>query len=126
LCAFVTGPEAEEQLKPETVGSFIIRLSERLDGEFVISYKHQTGVRHYLIQPNDTADKKKTLIDFLGQSKSFIYILQVRTDADGKKVFYKHNKNKVLQKYYKKPPRKLPKTMLPGNPYDERILNNSE
>lgn len=30
-------------------------------------------VRHYILQPDDTADKKKTLIDFLGQSKCGIY-----------------------------------------------------
>jgi len=81
LCAFVTGPEAEEQLKPETVGSFIIRLSERLDGEFVISYKHQTGVRHYLIQPNDTADKKKDTHRLFGS----IQILYIHTAGQNRR-----------------------------------------
>eukprot|EP01121_Diplochlamys_sp_Union-15-3_P019744 TRINITY_DN7514_c0_g1_i1.p1 TRINITY_DN7514_c0_g1~~TRINITY_DN7514_c0_g1_i1.p1 ORF type:complete len:607 (-),score=88.70 TRINITY_DN7514_c0_g1_i1:95-1915(-) len=127
LCAFVTGAEAEDTLKMETVGAFIIRLSERLDGEFVISYKHTTGVRHYLIQPNDTADKKKTLIDFLGQSQSFVCIMQVKMDESGKKIFIKHNKNKVLQKYYKKPPRQKARNQsLGGNPYDEIIMSNND
>ena len=99
LPGFITGMEAEDQLKNETPGTFLIRLSERLDGEFVISYAHQSGVRHYLIQPDDTADKKKTLIDFLGQNPLFSYILQVATQPTGKRVYYKHSKDKVLQRY---------------------------
>jgi hypothetical protein len=107
LCAFVTGAEAEEQLRGETNGTFLIRLSERLNGEFVISYKHSSGVRHYLIQPDDTADKKKTLIDFLGQNPTLI----------------KHNKDKVLQKYYKRPPKQSTKNhSLDTRPYDTQIL----
>jgi hypothetical protein len=81
LACFVTRHEAQETLQREPVGSFIIRLSERLDGEFVVSYHHHSGVRHYLIQPEDIADKKKTLVDFLGQNKMFVYILQVRCSS---------------------------------------------
>jgi len=122
LATFVTREEANEQLKGETLGTFLIRLSERIDGEFVISYNHPSGVRHYLIQPDDTADKKKTLIDFLGQNTLFVYILQLSTQPSGKRVWYKHNKETVLQKYYKKqikssivkPPSEL-------NPYDVRL-----
>eukprot|EP01125_Pyxidicula_operculata_P002161 TRINITY_DN1209_c1_g1_i1.p1 TRINITY_DN1209_c1_g1~~TRINITY_DN1209_c1_g1_i1.p1 ORF type:complete len:592 (+),score=115.07 TRINITY_DN1209_c1_g1_i1:61-1836(+) len=44
LAAFVTGKEAEEQLRNETPGTFLIRLSERLDGELVISYTHSVGM----------------------------------------------------------------------------------
>jgi len=122
LPAFMTGAEAEEQLKTETPGTFLIRLSERLDGEFVISYSHQTGVRHYLIQPDDTADKKKTLIDFLGQNPLFSFILQVTLQPSGKKVFFKHSKDKVLQRYYKKAPKQTKHPTNTGNnPYDTRL-----
>jgi len=122
LAAFVTGKEAEEQLKNESPGTFLIRLSERLDGELVISYVHGTGIRHYLIQADDTADKKKTLIDFLGQNKIFVYILQITTQPTGKRSFYKHNKDKVLSKYYKKQPKQATTTpQLDNSSYDTRL-----
>jgi integrase len=123
LAAFVTGTEAEDRLRNETNGTFLIRFSERLAGELVISYKHDSGVRHYLIQPDDTADKKKTLIDFLGQASSLIWILQLKTDANETRIFIKHNKDKVLQKYYKKPPKQIAKNQsLDTKPYDTQLL----
>jgi hypothetical protein len=122
----VTGTEAEECLRNEENGTFLIRLSERLAGELVISYKHFSGVRHYLIQPDDTADKKKTLIDFLGQSSSLVWILQLKTECaegDERRIFIKHYKDKVLQKYYKKPPKQVPKNQsLDTRPYDDQLL----
>uniref|UniRef100_A0A6B2KZA7 SH2 domain-containing protein n=1 Tax=Arcella intermedia TaxID=1963864 RepID=A0A6B2KZA7_9EUKA len=126
LPGFVTGKEAEDQLKNETQGTFIIRLSERVDGEFVISYVHQTGVRHYLLQPDDMADKKKTLVDFLGQNPMFLYIMQIQTQPGGKRVFYKYNKDKILQKYYKKVPKQIATNQASeGNPYDTRVMDKS-
>eukprot|EP01126_Amoeba_proteus_P009011 TRINITY_DN13424_c0_g1_i1.p1 TRINITY_DN13424_c0_g1~~TRINITY_DN13424_c0_g1_i1.p1 ORF type:complete len:543 (+),score=125.57 TRINITY_DN13424_c0_g1_i1:140-1630(+) len=118
LACFVTRQEAVEQLKNEILGTFILRLSERLDGEFVISYTLPTGVRHYLIQPDDTADKKKTLVDFLGQNHMFIYILQVTNLPEGGFGWQRHKKDKILEKYYKKAPNKPIKSAVPSNPYD--------
>jgi hypothetical protein len=122
LAGFVTSKEAEEQLKEHPPGTFLIRLSERIDGELVISYVHGSGIRHYLIQADDTADKKKTLIDFLGQNKIFLYILQINTQPTGKRMFYKHGKDKVLTKYYKKQPKPTSTSQpLDNNPYDTRL-----
>lgn len=81
LACFITGSEATAQLKNEIPGTFIVRFSERLSGEFVISYAHASGVRHYLVQPGDISDKKRTFVDFLGQSSHFVYILQVHHSA---------------------------------------------
>jgi len=121
LCAFVTAKEAEEQLQNEPPGTFLIRLSERLDGELVISYAHGTGVRHYLVQGDDTADKKKTLVDFLGQNKIFIHLLQI-SQVNGKRIFYRHQKDKVLSKYYKKQQKQSSMVQpLDNNPYDMRL-----
>lgn len=107
LACFVNGQEAEQHLAGEEVGTFIVRLSERLDGEFVVSYVHkvfsnsrlslpilQSGVRHYLIQPSDVTDKKKTIVDFMGESKLFKDMMQMVTQ-NNKRVFYKHDKDKV-------------------------------
>jgi len=122
LATFVTRKEAEEQLKNEPLGTFLIRLSERLDGELVISYVHGKGIRHYLIQADDTADKKKTLIDFLGQNKIFVYIYQITTQPNGKRVFCKHNKDKVLSKYYKKQAKQATTTpQLDNSSYDTKL-----
>jgi len=123
LAAFVNAKEADDQLRGESPGTFLVRLSERTDGELVISYSHGTGVRHYLVQPDDTADKKKTLIDFLGQNKIFVYILQVNTQQPtGKRVFVRHNKDKILQKYYKRQPKQSSmQPRLDNNPYDTRL-----
>jgi hypothetical protein len=123
LCAFVTGPEAEEQLINESNGTFMIRMSERLDGEFVISYKWQGSVRHYLIQPDDTADKKKTLVDFLGLNPSLSHLLQMKTDVNEKRIYFKHNKDKLLAKHYKKPPKQSAKNQsLGAKPYDSQMM----
>lgn len=121
LATFVTSAEAEEQLKNLSPGAFLIRLSERLNGELVISYSHQSGVRHYLIQPDDTADKKKTLIDFLGQNGLFTQLLQLTTTGQGKKVWSLHGKDQVLQKFYKKSSKPETKQSGEGNPYDTRL-----
>jgi len=119
----VTGPEAEEQLVNESNGTFMIRMSERLDGEFVISYKWQGSVRHYLIQPDDTADKKKTLVDFLGQNLSLTHLLQMKTDVNEKRLYFKHSKDKLLAKHYKKPPKQSAKNQsLGAKPYDSQMM----
>jgi len=66
--------------------------------------------------------KKKPSSIFLGQNKIFIYILQVNTQPTGKRVFYKHNKDKVLQKYYKRQPKQSSLApRLESNPYDTRL-----
>lgn len=38
MACFVTNEEATAQLKHEPVGTFLIRLSERVNGELVIRY----------------------------------------------------------------------------------------
>lgn len=122
LATFVTSAEATNQLKSQPNGAFIIRLSERLNGELVISYIWNNSVRHYLIQPDDTADKKKTLVDFLGQNGLFIHLMQLTTSPNGRQVWSIHDKDAVLQKFYKKSTK--PETKNPtseGNPYDTRL-----
>jgi hypothetical protein len=123
LAGFITGEDATAQLRNERPGTFIIRVSERFDGEMVLSYVQKAGsVRHYLLQPDDTADKKKTLIDFLGQNNLFLNILQLRIAADGTRTWQQHEKDRVLQKYYKKTPRRTSvATTSENNPYDTRL-----
>lgn len=123
IAGFITGPQAEEQLKLHPPGSFLIRFSVRMEGEFVISYTAQNDrltdpVRHYLVQSTDTAEKKQSLVDFLGNHRVFQNILQLTTLDNGQRVWTCHNKDKVLTKFYKK----APKTNTKGpNPYDTTL-----
>eukprot|EP01127_Copromyxa_protea_P021513 TRINITY_DN740_c0_g1_i1.p1 TRINITY_DN740_c0_g1~~TRINITY_DN740_c0_g1_i1.p1 ORF type:complete len:503 (+),score=66.74 TRINITY_DN740_c0_g1_i1:332-1840(+) len=121
LACFVTRQEATDQLAQEPVGAFIIRFSERLDGEFVVSYNHTSGVRHYLVQPDDISDKKRTLVDFLGQNKMFTYILQLGIHPTGLS-WQQYDKDKILDKHYKRPSSKQSKTTpISTNPYDMQL-----
>jgi len=73
------------------------------------------------MQPDDTSDKKRTLIDFLGQNPLFTTIMQLQTQPNGKRVYLKHAKDKVLNKYYKKPAKQVSKPSAPGGGYDTRL-----
>jgi len=118
LAGFVTRQEAIEVLQSELPGTFLIRFSERIDGEYVISYTHNTGVRHYLVQAEDVSDKKRTLIDFLGQTNLFTTLLQLVILPNGT-AWQKHNKDKIFDKLYKKNGAKQPKPpQTATNPYD--------
>ena len=68
MACFVSGTQAEQLLMKEEPGTFLLRMSERLPGDFVVTYKQsETSIRHYLVQGTDTSDKKKTIVDFFGQ-----------------------------------------------------------
>eukprot|EP01121_Diplochlamys_sp_Union-15-3_P004908 TRINITY_DN15110_c0_g1_i1.p1 TRINITY_DN15110_c0_g1~~TRINITY_DN15110_c0_g1_i1.p1 ORF type:complete len:155 (+),score=14.72 TRINITY_DN15110_c0_g1_i1:80-544(+) len=104
FCAFLTRIEAEQILVNKRSGSFILRLSTRYAGEFVVSYLpgEKLPVRHYLIKATDTADKKKTIADFLGQYSIFKYIVQVMTLDNGETQYNARKKDDVLRKYKRK------------------------
>lgn len=73
----MTGEEAARHVtKP---GQFLVRFSVRMEGELVVTYMPQPGPRReYVVQAADTAEKQRTLVDFLGsQDRLFIEILQV-------------------------------------------------
>jgi len=121
LAGFVTRLEATEVLQQELLGTFLIRFSERVDGEYVISYVHISGVRHYLVQADDVSDKKRTFIDFLGQNKLLVTIMQLVCLPNGTGIAWqKHDKDKILEKHYKREPSKhsKPPTLSSTNPYD--------
>jgi len=102
LACFVTEEEARSILNDKEPGTFLIRLSEWSIGGFVISYRHSViGVRHYLVQPEDI-DRQTNFVDFLRQSRLFLYILQLHTFTGGIKFWTTCDKDKALQKFYKK------------------------
>jgi hypothetical protein len=71
------------------------------------------GVKHYLVQPTDTAGAKKTLPDFVMSCPQFAYILQLATDSGGPLTFRKCLKGAVLEPLLSK--RDAPQ---PGMGYD--------
>jgi len=118
---FVSREYVEEALQNQEVGTFLIRFSERHPGLFAVAYRIEETdpkqqVRHYLVRPDDTAGAKKTLPDFLSEQPSFIYLLQVTYDVDGKAILRKFSKTAVLEPYCSK------RSTLPTlNGYDDGI-----
>jgi len=126
LAGFVTRQEATEALQHEMPGTFLIRFSERVDGEYVISYVHLSGVRHYLVQTDDVSDKKRTFIDFLGQNKLLSIMMQLVSSPHGSGIAWqKHDKDKILEKHYKRATSKQnkPPAVSSANPYDYVLPN---
>jgi hypothetical protein len=121
MACFVTNEEATKQLKHEPIGTFLIRLSERVNGELVISYVHHSGIRHYLVQVDDTAAKNKTIIDFIGHNDVFVYVLMIITQPNGERIWVKQSKDAALQKLYKKAKIVVNQTNGEPNPYDTKI-----
>lgn len=86
-----------------------------------ISYVHHSGIRHYLVQVDDTAAKNKTIIDFIGHNDVFVYILMIITQPNGERIWVKQSKDAALQKLYKKAKVIVNQTNGEPNPYDTKI-----
>lgn len=80
ISGFLTREETELVLSRESIGTFLIRFSER-EAQHVISYLAQTSgqthVKHYLLKSDDTHGAKKTLPDFLYGYTELVCILQI-------------------------------------------------
>jgi hypothetical protein len=122
ISGFLTREGVKAALINEEVGTFLIRLSERHPGLFAVGYKTddpdvQKSVRHYLVQPEDTAGAKKTLPDFLATCPAFQFLLVVTNELEnGIPKLRKFSKDVALQPYYSK---KNPLTKAKG--YDDEI-----
>eukprot|EP01132_Coremiostelium_polycephalum_P005010 gene5010-6239_t len=91
--------EVNDALHNQDPGTFIIRFSERNPGQFGIAYiglEMPPRIKHYLVQPNDTAAAKKTFPDFLSEHSQFINILQWTKDPNGNPRFLKSHKDIAL------------------------------
>jgi len=106
ICGFINRNEAAEILQKAPTGTFIIRFSERCPG-FVITYtsneieQEEREIRHYLIQDGDVGTKK-TLPDFLGRHKPFLYLIKVTSDLESGRTFESCEKSLILSEYYSK------------------------
>jgi len=82
---FVSKPVAEQMLKRERAGTFIVRFSERKPGKVTIAYSQaQVGggeneVNHFMIDPNDKKDTI-ALADFLQSKDNLHFVIQLSTE----------------------------------------------
>jgi len=105
---FLHRDEVHAILKGQESGTFLVRFSERHAGQFAVAYRideQDDIVRHYLIQPDDTAGNKKTLPDFLAEQPAFTMLIPIGAENEhGVKVYHKVSKDKALQPYISKKP----------------------
>lgn len=102
LYGFMGRDEVNAALKDQESGTFILRFSERHAGQFAIAYighEHPPRIKHYLVQPNDTAAAKKTLPDFLEEHRQFLSILILTIDGNGRPTFIRVPKEQALEPY---------------------------
>lgn len=119
---FLSREAVHDVLRDQEPGTFLVRFSERHSGQFAVAYRIDgpvnDQVRHYLVQPDDTAGNKKTLPDFLAEQAPFCYLLQIGTEDDnGVKVYHKFRKEAVLETYLSKR-----NTLPPAVGYDSDII----
>jgi hypothetical protein len=109
ICGFLTKNEVESVLRNESIGTFLIRFSERVTtGAFVISYQapDESGnpkVKHYLMQGDDTYAARKTLPDFLSEFKRLSCLLQLSYDpTTQRRTLRRCGKDTELGEFYSK------------------------
>ncbi|GAM21902.1 hypothetical protein SAMD00019534_050770 [Acytostelium subglobosum LB1] len=114
IYGYMDRQESDNALAGQDPGTFIIRFSERNPGQFGIAYigtEMPYRIKHYLVQPNDTAAAKKTFPDFLAEHPQFINILQWTKGPDGQPRFLKCHKDSALGSFA---PKKVQPTPVGG------------
>lgn len=102
IYGFMGREDVDAALNNQDPGTFIMRFSERNNGQFAIAYtgtERPTNIKHYLVQPNDTAAAKKTLPDFLADQPQFVTLLVLTNDPNGNPTFMKVSKHQALEPY---------------------------
>lgn len=101
---FMTRQDVDVALSGRSPGHFVIRFSERHAGQFGIAYvgaETPWRIKHYLVQPNDTAAAKFTLPDFCRDKGQFSTILQFSLNpVTGLPQFTPHPKDHAFESYY--------------------------
>jgi len=105
MYGYMTRQEVDMALRNERPGTFIMRFSERHPGQIGIAYVGHDSpptIKHYLVQPNDTAASKVTLPDFLRDKPQFRYLRQYTMLPSGHPHFTTLDKDEALGKFYSK------------------------
>eukprot|EP01102_Stenamoeba_stenopodia_P007062 TRINITY_DN1973_c0_g1_i1.p1 TRINITY_DN1973_c0_g1~~TRINITY_DN1973_c0_g1_i1.p1 ORF type:complete len:620 (+),score=154.28 TRINITY_DN1973_c0_g1_i1:310-2169(+) len=105
---FLTKAEAEELLRNEPPGTFVLRFSERAAGKVAVAYvkRGEPGkpneIKHYLIDPHSENKDSVTLPEFLTPHGHFLYFLQLDTNFFSAKMSWKRSvsKSEVLKTFF--------------------------
>lgn len=106
---FLTKFEAEQLLRNEPPGAFVLRFSERAAGKVAVAYvkRGEAGapneIKHYLIDPHNCEGKDSvTLPEFLTPHAHFLYFLQLDTSFFSPKMSSKRRvpKMDVLRNFF--------------------------
>jgi len=117
---FISKGETERILAGWSVGTFLLRFSERFsDGSMAIAYKqNNTDVRHYLIRAKDISGQGKSLPQFIRETQSLLQFLSFSLTDRFDTQCVPIEKLKALEKIGKK--KKIPDTK--GDGYDSEVI----
>lgn len=104
IIGFMTRDDVTSALSGQLPGTFLVRFSESNPGQFGIAYvvnEEPPRIKHYLVQPNDTAAAKVTLADFCKDKPQFTHILQFAFDSN-QPLLIRQPKHQALNPYYSK------------------------
>ena len=118
ISGFLSRDDANVALLDQPPGSILIRFSESLPGQLVISHTpHEApaAIKHYLVRITDTSEKI-TLPDFLRHQSQWRYLLRYATDpTTGVPGFSRVSKQAALESFYSKG---VNDDLLEGTGYD--------
>lgn len=122
ICGFLPRGEAESILRDLSPGTFLMRLSERMNGTFTIAYTIiEHGIKkvyHYIINSDDVFGAKKTLPDFLGNELTLTKLVKVSIYDEQKKKYEVISKDDALREFYSK----KSASELDTDGYDRKII----
>jgi signal transducer and activator of transcription 4 len=105
LVGFINREDVTNALEGRDPGTFILRFSERHAGQFAVAYvgyEMPRKVKHYLVQPTDTASAKKTLPDFLAECHQFQKVLERKVGPNGANQLEEEPKDDAFGPFYSK------------------------
>ncbi len=118
LLGFVSREDVNNALHGREPGTFLVRFSERHAGQFAVAYvgyELPRRVKHYLVQPTDTASSKKALPDFLCECHQFQKCLELR-QAEAGPSLHEVPKDEAFASFLSKVDR-----IDPGAGYDQLV-----
>ena len=77
IIGFITKSSAIKILEHQADGTFIVRFSERVPGQFAIAYVKKRAVKHYLVTKEDISSPARSLAHFIASKKILSTVVKV-------------------------------------------------
>eukprot|EP01091_Cochliopodium_minus_P019043 TRINITY_DN787_c0_g1_i1.p1 TRINITY_DN787_c0_g1~~TRINITY_DN787_c0_g1_i1.p1 ORF type:complete len:636 (-),score=143.41 TRINITY_DN787_c0_g1_i1:88-1968(-) len=77
IIGFITKGSAIKLLQGQEEGTFIVRFSERVPGQFAVAYVKKGNVKHYLVTKDDIAPPARSLAHFIAGKKVLTTVVRV-------------------------------------------------